>query len=86
MKIVGYTPIYKKEFNILDFNRSSVLFPLITRIENAKSLDDLKNKSSCDADEDLCFIYNHVGKLYFKHQNNETKVILLRFKFANHDF
>lgn len=84
MKIVSRTPTFKNEYRILHAPRSAIILPLIARIENARSLNDLGNSASCDLGLDVCFVYNGVGKLYFQHHNNETEVTLLKFTFSNH--
>ncbi len=86
MKITFKTKIYQNEYGVISFTRSAVLLPLISRIERAQSLMDLENHSSCDLSDNVCFVFNGVGKLYFQHFNNETEVKLLRFAFTNHDF
>ena len=84
MKIVNSTPTFKKAYRILHASRSAIILPLIDRIENAATLDDLGNCASCDLGLDVCFVYNGVGKLYFQHHNHKTEATLLKFTFSNH--
>ncbi len=65
-------------------SRKAIILPLIDRIKNANSFNDLENKSTCNSSDNIYFVYNGFGKLYFQHFNNENEVKLIRFTFANH--
>jgi len=77
------SPTFKNEWKIEHPSRKAIILPLIDRIKSANSIDDLEHTSSCDKGIGVCFIYNFVGKLYFKH-NDDLSVTLLKYIFANH--
>ena len=84
MRITQTFPTFDKEFQALSFTRSAIILPLMMRLEKAQSLKELERYASCNLGMDVCFVYNGVGKLYFRHHNNQTEVALIRFTFSNH--
>jgi len=74
---------FRKEWKIEPPTRKAIILPLIDRIKIANSIKDLDKMSSCDKGLRVCFIYNLVGKLYFR-IHDDNSVTLLKYIFANH--
>lgn len=81
MEIIEVDPDYETNLRFQFYTRRQIVVSLTEKIENAKSLEDLKI-SPCTHQVNTYFTYDNICKLFFQHFPEKNQVKLWNFVFA----